>query len=365
MLTHQSEQAASSMASMVHGSLWGSPLEPWNSLSNFFGHAGPLLVGIPLCLLGSTLTVCGLLLWNDSLKQGGGREVADKSSGKVSWVPAWLDGKFLAGVVLYLFGSFLGWIALGIAPNTVLACLNSWNIVMGPILGFMWYGERISAAAVVSATMLVIGCVWVACLGPRSYRLDTVEEINLLFAQIPFTACCITCGTMVGVSLMNYFWWHKCTPWSPVTVSMVSTVAAIFATYSVLFAKCTSIVMQGALGAANFNIEYQFYLWAAGTCICGPLGLYFLHEALRNGQASFVIPVYQSLSTVFQLVVGGILFREYASFSLAKHLAFWPGVLLVLVSVVAFTRNAEQEEAPEQRPEAAGWPDTEISPARA
>lgn len=341
------------MASMVRGGVWGSPLEPWSSLSNFFGHAGPLFVGIPLSLLGSTMTVCGLLLQNDSLKHAGGKEV-DKSSGNVSWVPAWLDWKFLAGLSLYLVGSFLGWIALGIAPNTVLACLNSWSIVMGPILGAMWYGERVSAVAVASATLLVVGCVWVACLGPRSYRLDTVEEINLLFAQIPFTACCITCGTMVAVSLMNYFWWRKCTPWSPVIVSMVSTVAAIFATYSVLFAKCTSIIMQDAIGAANFNIEYQFYLWLAGTCLCGPLGLYFLHEALRHGQASFVIPVYQSLSTVFQLVVGGILFREYASFSLAKHLALWPGVLLVIVSVVAFTRNVEQEEAPEQRADAVG-----------
>jgi len=318
------------------------------------------------------MTVCGLLLQNETLKRAGGTEV-EKGSGKVSsWVPSWLGWKFMAGLSLYLVGSFLGWIALGIAPNTVLACLNSWNIVMGPILGAMRYGERVSAVAVMSAAMLVVGCVWVACLGPRSYRLDTVEEINLLFAQFPFTACCITCGTLLGVSLINYCWWRKCTPWSPVIVSMVSTVAAIFATYSVLFAKCTSIIMQDAVSAASFNIEYQFYLWMAGTCLCGPLGLYFLHEALKHGQASFVIPVYQSLSTVFQLVVGGILFREYASFSLAKHLAFWPGVLLVLVSVVAFTRYAEQEggavhskEVPEQQPEGAGRPEAAALPAKA
>lgn len=314
------------------------PLQPWAALSSFFGHLGPVLVGIPLSLLGSTMSVCGLLLQKASLQNASSKEEVD-ADGNRPWVPSWLDRQFLTGLLLYGVGGFLAWIALGIAPNTVLACLNSWSIVVGPIMASTWFGERVSRVAAASALMLVVGCTWVACLGPRSYRLVTVDEINFLFAQIPFTICCVTCGTVLAAALLNYLWWRTCTPWSPVIVSLVSTAAAIFATYSVLFAKCTSMILQAALVKDDFAFGYQFYLWLAGTCLCGPLGLYFLCEALRHGSASVVIPVYQSLGTVFQLVVGGILFREYADFGLAKHFAFWPGVLLVIVSVVVLTQS--------------------------
>jgi len=117
------------------------------------------------------------------------------------------------------------------------------------------------------------------------------------------------------------------------------TTTAIFGSYGVLFAKCTSIVVQVAFSTNDFDIQYQFFIWLACSSICGSLNIYFLNKSLASGTVGFVIPVLHALSLVLQLALGGAFFDEYASFSLTKHLEFWPGVLVVLCCIALLSRD--------------------------
>merc|ERR1719277_2120575 len=106
---------------------------------------------------------------------------------------------------------------------------------------------------------------------------------------------------------------------------MTSLTAAIFGSFACNFAKCTSISFQAALAQQNdigailsgiflFKWQKQFYIWLVLALVCGIGQMYFMNESLRRGNASFVIPLYFSTGTLVGIIIGGILFQEFANF---------------------------------------------------
>lgn len=307
-----------------------------------------LLLAIAISLVGASLTVVGMIVQKFSHQEA---EKQDARDCDLPLVAGCVSTRWLFGLGLFGLGNLVTWVALGLAPNSVLACFNSWNIVFAMVVAPAFLGEQVSQGAKRSAILLMLGCVWVTCAGPRSYRLETVESINLLFTKLPFTICSIALLTILVVVRIRIALWQHIRDWKSADILQVTLTAAIFGTYAVIFSKCTSMVVQSSVLEHEDGVgRWQFYLWAGLTLLFGLLQISFLNESLRHGKASFVIPAYQSMSMALQIVVGGIFFREYSRFKREDHLRFWPAVVLVVIGVVALTRSAQlhEEEAEAQ-----------------
>lgn len=251
-----------------------------------------------------------------------------------------LNWRWLFGLAIFGVGNAVTWVALGMGPNSVLACFNSWNIIFAMVVAPMWFGEHVPTEAKLSACVLIAGCIWVTIVGPRSYRLHTIDSINMLFARFPFTLCCIICLTILVAAKIKHFFWQGTRTWPAAAAVQITSMASIFACYAVLFSKCTSMLVQSSVVSNVSQIGYwQFYVWVSMTVICGVCQVYFLNESLKHSSASFVIPAYESMGMSLQIIVGGIFFREYRKFDMIKHLTFWPGVILVLSGLICLTRS--------------------------
>lgn len=332
-------------------------LEPADSLDkNFDAVQGfateaaswQIFVAIPISLMGASLTVIGMMVQKSAHQAAAKKETAEEDSGAP---PTWFskfyaeNGLWLGGLAIFGFGNLVTWVALGLAPNGVLACFNSWNIVFSMVIAPMWLGERVPERAKKAALLLVLGCVWVTCAGPRSYRLETISGINFLFAQYPFTICSSVLLTLLVAMYMRQSLWKHFGLWTPCEGLQTSLAAAIFASYAVLFSKCTSMLVSGSVISQNSAwARWQFFLWAGGSLACGFCQIFFLNESLKRGKASYVIPVYESLSMSLQIVLGGVFFREYANFSVERHLLFWPGVAIVLLGIILVTQAVEEDD---------------------
>eukprot|EP00930_Biecheleria_cincta_P097672 TRINITY_DN89377_c0_g1_i1.p1 TRINITY_DN89377_c0_g1~~TRINITY_DN89377_c0_g1_i1.p1 ORF type:complete len:397 (-),score=25.37 TRINITY_DN89377_c0_g1_i1:304-1494(-) len=311
------------------------------------------LLGIPISLLGSTLTVLGLLLQKKSHEP---EHIDSDSSGEVAPPTLYcLNLKWVSGLLLFAVGNLVTWISLGMAPNAVLSCFNSWSIICTLVLAPRWFQhEVISSRTWLCAAVLVAGCTWVAIAGPRSYRSDTITDINKGFKQPAFLWCTACIGCFFALALFKYYreWQQK--SWQLLTVAQITAASAICASYAMLLSKCSSVLMQSSLQTSHNEMHDEFFAYLTGTIVCGALQIHFLNEGVKRGAASFIMPFYQSLAIAIQIVAGGMLFQEYAGFTWQQHLYFWPGVAVVLVGVVALTKFAAEDQTEQGTPGAAG-----------
>jgi len=229
------------------------------------------ILGVPIALCGSSLTVSGMLMQKFSFLWDQPLESRRVCSCCFNW-------RWMFGMLLFAIGNGVTWLALGMAPNSVLACFNSWNIIFTMVVAPAVFGEAISRSVKYFAVLLIVGCIWVVCAGPRSYRLRSFDTINLLFAERPFEAITIACGTVVVASLLANIFSKSCDTNARWNTLRVTALAAIFACYSVLFSKCTSMVMAAAdYQIVATGVHHQFFLWLGMTPLCASLQIHFLN----------------------------------------------------------------------------------------
>merc|ERR1719235_2443037 len=105
----------------------------------------------------------------DDVKEEGEVEPTKERSGLY-----FLNKMWICGFILFGAGNLTTWAALGLAPNSVLSCFNSWNIIFTFTIAPSWFpkcfDKPASSRSKYCAFILVIGCCWVAITGPRSYR---------------------------------------------------------------------------------------------------------------------------------------------------------------------------------------------------
>lgn len=307
------------------------------------------LLAIPISLVGSTATVSGLLVQKMSHIPDEQQDGETKSG-----MFYFLDRMWIGGFALFVTGNLICWMALGMAPNSVLSCFNSWNVIFTFLIAPRWFPKcftkAISSKSMYCAAFLVVGCCWVAVAGPRSYRLRTVEHLRLLFTYPAFHWCCVVVGIAYVASLARYcLHLVRVKNWDPLATAQISGVASTSAAYAVIFSKCTSSLVQTSFASHHNEVKQDFFIYLVLTAIFGALQIHFLNVALHHGEAAFVVPIYESSSMAMQIVVGGMLFQEYAHFTFAQHMVFWPGVVVVLIAVVALCRFAMDENEQEEK----------------
>lgn len=297
------------------------------------------LVGIPISICGATLTVLGLMVQ----KSSHGPMVDDDPQEDKSLFGYCCNCRWIGGLLLLLAGNAITWVALGLAPNSVLCCFNSFNIILTMVIAPTWFGEVVSPRTKWCAGALVIGCCWVAVTGPRSYRLQTVDHINELFGFPAFKVCAVCIATFFLASLVRYLHVRTKKDWEPTTVWQILSMSSISASCAVMFSKCTSALVQASVVTQQSQMKDQFFMYLAFSLVCGLSQLHFVNEGLKHAEASFCIPIYESMSMALQIVVGGMLFQEYHSFSWGQHLSFWPGVCMVVCGVFFLVKFADND----------------------
>mmetsp|Transcript_6498 Transcript_6498/g.13397 ORF Transcript_6498/g.13397 Transcript_6498/m.13397 type:complete len:424 (-) Transcript_6498:108-1379(-) len=318
-------------------------------------------LGIAIAVFGATLTVLGLMVQKTAHMRGA---QADEDYAAKCYCFSW---RWIMGLSLFIAGNLVSWVSLGMGPNSVLACFNSWNIILAMVVAPMWFGETVTLHAKISAGILIAGCIWVTITGPRSYRMHSVESLSVYFHNLEFDICCIVLAVLLLTGKFNHWrMQHRGGPWTLLGITQVTIMAAICACYAVLFSKCTSMVVNSGVNRSisqqssvtemlgNNLAHWQFFVWAGATILCGVGQIHFLNESLRQGAASFVIPFYESSGMALQVAMGGVFFREYHEFTCSQHAKFWPGIAVVLIGLtsLAASAHATHQKANADSPEA-------------
>jgi len=337
-----------------------TPIEPWNSLGKIFAN-GLWVVGLPLTIGGSFLSVVAAILQKEAIQGLGARTNRDaivsrgasdaavkegNDSGDVE--PFWLNRQWLFAFGLHCVGGFLGWICLGMAPNSLAVCLGTLDVFFALLIAKYRSGEEITSMMVASCCTLVVGNGWILVFGPRSYRLRTATSLTMCFTRQLFAIISAVSASAVVAILADYYCWarERDKKDNLLTTVQLATAGSIFGCYSALFAKCTSIIFQTTILRGDFEVPIvEFYLLGAMCFMCGAFNVYYFNKALGIGDISFVLPFNRALGTLLQMVIGGVFFEEYEDFTRERHLLFWPGVGITIVGTVVLTMATTRNNA--------------------
>lgn len=287
-------------------------------------------IGVLVTLCGATLTIIGFMVQKQSHSA---IDALDAAPRKPYY---WMEPRWLLGGSLWLGGNLICWVALGLAPQSILASINCWNILITLIIAPWLLGEPVTMRTALSGLILACGTGWVVMCGPRAYQQHTVVSIvEALGKTQSILAFFVTTSFLMAMAILAY-----CRSRSGIAPTLThfqfTGIAAIFAWYAMTLSKSTAKVM-----VASVQLHEQLYLnpifWAlaAGLPVCAAAQIHFLNMALKHGEAVVVIPMYEALSMTGQIVIGGLVFQELVGLSLRAHAWFWPGVAVVLLGIAS------------------------------
>lgn len=327
----------------------------WEKLKAKYSPDETWYIGIAATILGQTICVIGMQMQKIShlihtpnagmksphaktLEDGmlgavagkellGGEHLVDENS------PYFTQWRWILGSVVWGLGHIMCWAAMGLAPLSILSCLQSWNIVIALALAPVLLNETLPPRAVECACFLVVGCIVVVWYGPRSdhYEFETADTLGQLFIAPESLLVHIIClGFLLlsfATSLMQDTLWR---------VERYVLMSATCAWYSALCSKSMSMLVITSVADPDHDIQFKhigFWLFAVCFGIFAVGQIHFMNVGLKYGTASAVMPLYEGVSMLGQLFFGGILFREFHHFRAGDEIGFTVGVTIVFLSL--------------------------------
>jgi len=198
-----------------------------------------------------------------------------------------------------------------------------------------WYlGESVVPRAGVGAAITFVGCIWVVLTGPRGFHLQTVETLEdswLSLAFISMTAVALLSAIVLAVRVR---WSAHAAPLAPMQLTALS---AIFAWYAVLLSKCGSTLTVTSVQSQSQIGRWQFWAYLLAMAAFAVCQVHTLNMAMKLGTAISVLPAYESLSMMGQVIICGVFFKEFQEFGTDDLLHFSCAIACVLVGIAVLT----------------------------
>lgn len=292
------------------------------------------LAGVLCCTAGSFLLSLGLVLQKYShLKD---RECA-------GGVSAYFRPWWMLGFAIYIVGQVLNFVAMAWAPQAMLSALGASSLVFLGLLGWVTLGESMQKLEMCALASVVVGVIMVILAVPEAKGVHnrSVHTVAGNLAEVDFLMCAV--GFLVVI----------CATWLFVYLIVPGLVAAramfwtlltgVLAGYTFTLWKCVSLLL---IGTRHTWVHWQLYgivVVVSAMCV---LQVHTLNLALSMGSAKAVVPLTFSLGVLIQIMNAQVAFEELSA--MRRHVLFWVGVLLVLISmacIVQIQLSSDDEEA--------------------
>jgi len=273
------------------------------------------------------------------------RFLAAGGAGADNQASYWLNIDWLFGGFLWLLGNGTCWVAAGLAPQSLLSCLDCWNIIIALVVGHFWFGERVTQQMLIGGSMLVIGVCWVITFGPKTYKPETPQLI-LEACQSFRTIFILAATAMLLVSIAISAYQHRNRRPMPLTFMQLTSISAVLGWYASVFSRSmAALILTSATSTESRSsfISNTFLFFLAAFVFCAICQIHFLNLAMQIGDAVVVLPAYMGMSMTGQIVVGGLFFDEFQNMSWSRDFFFMIGVAFVVAALVMLVHGRHRK----------------------
>ncbi|KAF4029246.1 Magnesium transporter NIPA [Phytophthora infestans] len=266
---------------------------------------------------------------------------------------------WLTGLVLVVLGAVGDFEALGFAPQALVASVGGgFTVLANVFFAHLWLGQILTRTDVLGTLLIIIGVVLSTVANEPDEQMSLVE-LEKQFFQLGFL---IYLGVMTVV-LGAIFGQIEAISRLPRALNeskyrllpfMYATASGIFGSFSVLLAKCASILLILTVSGENQFVYFTTYLFMGGMMCTLVLQTDLLNRAIMVGDTLSVFPMFQCF-WIGSSVIGGVVFYEStrASRSLTGFVCRlrWPvGFLfhstcfvLIIMGIYLLAKHGEDE----------------------
>lgn len=265
---------------------------------------------------------------------------------------------WLAGFSIFAVGNVMNFVAFMFAAQSLCAALGSVQFVSNLFFAAFINHETVRRRDVAATSGIIVGNVIIVIFGSKDSENYTLDELWDLLLRPQFI---IYMAFLVGlVAVLQILYWaavlylkHRyetddaeepelalqhnrleaaAQRYIPFAYAAVS---AIIGTNSILLGKMSAglIVQMTQPGGLEMWLTVWPYLLCGLFLLVIVFWLYRMNTALRLYDALFIIPVLQTIWLIFGVMSGGIFFEEFASLSSLDMVAFFIGIVILVLGV--------------------------------
>lgn len=240
------------------------------------------------------------------------------------------------GIAMMVFGSIIDFVALGVAPQSVVAPFGAFSLVFNVIIAKILHYEPITLQSLTGTSLIIIGTVFCSiCATQVEESLTLVEIIDLTYSHV-FIASTIFMVIAISIiwryacMLEEYAYYHKLS---------ITFLAGVFGAYNLLIGKILcKLLLIGIEQLYTSVFAYTIVFLLITTMI---IQIIWLNYGLKLYTSTSIIPMTRVFWVIFSVILGMITFIEYKTLTLTYIILFYTGLLIVVTGIVFFLINDE------------------------
>lgn len=234
----------------------------------------------------------------------------------------------------FCLGNLLFWFAMALVSQIMLACWQVWAMIVTIFASPCLLGEEVTVWKLGTVLFIIVGIVWVVIASPHTYQQYTTAVFwkamqDPLFLAITGGVALVLIGTIISIFCC-------CKVSEKMATVRYIVIAVMINWYSVLCAKTSSgFFITSVLDNNNQTGSFEFWVLLSGMLTLAICNVHYLNRALEIGEAVFVVPVYESLAILGQIMFAAVFFDEFDNVPLFQGISIGCAVGVVLLGVIA------------------------------
>ncbi|KAG7381172.1 NIPA-like protein 3 [Phytophthora boehmeriae] len=255
---------------------------------------------------------------------------------------------WLVGLILIALGAIGDFEALGFAPQSLVAAVGGgFTVLANVFFAHLWLGQILTRTDVLGTLLIIIGVVLSTVANEPDQQMSLVE-LEKQFFQLGFL---VYLGVMTAI-LAGLFGQVEAILRLPRAMNeakyrllpfMYATASGIFGSFSVLLAKCASILLILTVSGENQFVYFTTYLFMGGMMCTLVLQTDLLNRAIMAGDTLSVFPMFQCF-WIGSSVVGGVVFYEkYTRFSVFDWICLPIALAFIIAGIYLLAKHGEDD----------------------
>ncbi|KAG9399215.1 NIPA-like protein 3 [Aphanomyces cochlioides] len=264
--------------------------------------------------------------------------------------PYYVRPLWTIGMALVILGSVGDFEALAFAPQALVASVGGGCTVLAN-MGFahLWLGQRLGWSDILGTLFIVVGVVLSTLANKPDAQLD-LDELEGQFRHLGFVIyfsvmCVVLLGIFGEIRAINRYSKRTHEHLFRRQPYLYATASGIFGSFSVLLAKCASMLLLLTFQGDNQFVYPLTYLFVGGMVATLILQTDLLNRAIMSGDTLSVFPVFQCF-WIGSSVVGGVVFyQKYDTLTLFEWISLPIALVLIIVGIYLLTQRTDDELA--------------------
>uniref|UniRef100_A0A7S2N1J6 Uncharacterized protein n=1 Tax=Zooxanthella nutricula TaxID=1333877 RepID=A0A7S2N1J6_9DINO len=246
--------------------------------------------------------------------------------------------KFSGLVITTLIGPVVDMAAYAFAPQAIIAPLAGLDIVWNTMSAPITLGERLSARHVVGSTLVFLGAMLTAMLGPHSETQATQEWLDETFNSLRFLSYCIVFGVAFAIGAVVLQTRPKGVGDKARGLALGLMAGGIAG--NMFFMSASLGLLRSSASSGDWSVwrSWMPYVLVLGAVSMAVLNIPFMSKALQEYEALFAVTLFEGCHILVACVSGAWVLRELDREAFETQSLYWMAVSVIFCGLLVIQR---------------------------